>query len=650
MATGMMQALSAWQPDVARFCYLTVEPETQTGLASLSKANAKLETQDSFGFFGSLLLHTTPESLYEVLPYTDPESGLTITADARIDNRIELSLKLGLVDSIHTPDSMYILRAYQKWGRECGQYLLGDYAFAVWDNRRRELFLARDHIGARALFYYVDREHIIFATEPKGITATGEVSAKLADDWIANILVGVYPAKDQAPFENVKKLPPAHYFTVAAGSMRLQRYWDPDVTREIRYCREQDYYDHMRELIDQAVRRCTRSAYPVGAELSGGLDSSGIAAFAQAALKQRGDELHTFSHVLPDWALGKVYPFSDERRYINSLCNYAGITRRHFVTAEGKGILDEFQLCTQRFGYPTGYHFAVFCDALYEEARAAGVRVLLSGFPGDELVTSHGAEFFNEMLYRHHYRTLWREMYTRNGRRFFKTGYTLAVRLLMYHAPGLVRALKGNPPEEVNWRDNSFRCCVASDEYAHRMQLRQRIFDTSTYPVFNSVRARERVRITETFVCHRLEQCAAYALYCGMEYRNPFADRNLVEYVLALPAGIKLRGGIKRYPYRRALEGMLPEDIRWRDDKAGATIPTVLPRIMADSDRIDRLLSDPAVTWPDFVDMDKMRQIKKRLNNKQLKDALYPHSFYSVLMMKDTDTTCDGEGKQYFGS
>jgi asparagine synthase (glutamine-hydrolysing) len=611
----MMQALSGWQPDAARFCHLPAE------------------TGNPFGFFGSLLLHTTPESLNEALPYTDPQSGMTITADARIDNRSELSPKLGLADNLQTPDSMYILRACQKWGRDCGRYLLGDYAFAVWDSRKRELFLARDHIGARALFYYADHERIIFATEPKGITATGEVPAKLADDWIANILVGVYPARDQAPFENVKKLPPAHHLTAGAAGIRLQQYWDPDVNCEIRYRREQDYYDHMRELIDQAVRRCTRSAYPVGAELSGGLDSSGIAAFAQADLKQRAGELHIFSHVLPDWALGKVYPFSDERRYVNLLCDHAGITRRHFITAGGKGIMDEFQLCTQRFGYPTGYQFAVFCDALYEEAQAAGVRVLLSGFPGDELVTSHGAEFFNEMLHHRHYRTLWREISSRNGGHFFKTGYSLAVRLLMRHAPGLVRLLKGNPPEEANWRDNSFRCCVATDEYASRMHLRQRIFDTTTCPVFNSVRAREQARITETFVCYRLEQCAAHALYHGMEYRNPFADRNLVEYVLALPAGIKIRGGVKRYPYRRALEGMAPEEIRWRNDKAGATIPSVMPRIITDSDRIDRLLNDPAVTWPGFVDPDKMRQIKQRLDNKQLKDALYPHSFYSVLMM-----------------
>ncbi len=616
LADDMLQAMADWNPDVTRHMPLMVD-------------------SCPMGVLGALLLHTTPESFHEVLPYTDPETGLAITADARIDNRDELSPMLGLTDNVQTPDSIYILHAYRKWGVDCCRYLLGDYAFAIWDSHRREMFVARDHIGARALFYNIDHQRFIFATEPKGILASGEVPTQLADDWVADILVGVYPDKDQAPFMQMKKLPPAHYLIVSPEKLVLKQYWDLDVSREIRYKREQDYYDHMRALIEQAIRRCTRSAFAVGAELSGGLDSSGIAALAQAELKRRGEEVHTFSHVLSDWAIGKVFPFDDERQYIDSLCTYAGITRKHFVPAGGKGILDEFRQCTRRFGYPTGYQFSVFCDALYEAAQTKGVRVLLSGFPGDELVTSHGAEFFNEMMHHRHYFTVWQELYRRNGHQFFSASYSLALRMLLRYAPGVVRMIKGNPSEEVNWRDNSFACCVATDDYAKRMRLRERLFDTTTYPVFNSVRERERVRITETFVCHRLEQCAAYAQYYGIEYRNPFADRNLLEYILALPATVKVRGGIRRYAYRMALKDVVPEDIRWRSDKSGATIPSVMPRIITDSERIDALLDDPSVTWPDFVDLGKMKEIKRRLDNKQLKDALYPHSFYSVLMMTE---------------
>ena len=613
LAGDMMQALADWKPD-------------RTGLFEQPGI-----------VLGSLLLHTTPESLGETLPYTDPASGLTITADARIDNRDELSLLLGLTDNVQTSDSIYILYAYRKWGYNCCQHLLGDYTFAVWDSRKRELFCARDHIGARGLFYYEDNDRFIFATEPKGILATGEAPTQLSESWKSNILVDVYPAKNQAPFEQMKKLPPAHHLLVTSGSIRLQQYWDLDITREIRYRREQDYYDHMRALLEQAVRRCTRSAFAVGAELSGGLDSSGIAAFAQAQLKQRGEELNVFSHALPDWAIGKIFPFDDEKQFIESLCKHANITQQHYIYAEGKGILDEFRLCTERFGYPTGYPLPIFCDALYEKAQTEGVRVLLSGFPGDELVTSHGAEFYNELLHRRRYVAAWRELYRRTSNPL-KAAYALAIKVLVHDAPGLYRLLRRNTETETNWRDNSFACCVTTDEYAGKMRLRERLFDTTTYPVFNNVRAREKVRITETFVCHRMEQSAAHALYHGIEYRNPFADRNLLEYVLALPPEIKVRDGMKRYPYRMAIKDMVPEDVRWRTSKMGATIPTVSLRILKDSGRMDELLHRAASsgeTFPPYIDIAKMKYIKQRLDNKQLKDAIYSHSFYAALMLKN---------------
>ncbi len=613
LAHDMMQASNDWNPD-------------RSDVAELPHA-----------LLSASLLHTTAESINETLPYTCSDLGLTITADARIDNRDELSPVLGLTDNAQTADSIYILHAYRKWGKDCGKHLIGDYAFAIWDSRNRELFCARDFIGARALFYYADRDKFIFATEPKVILASGEAPTQLTEDWIANILVGVYPAKDQAPFEQMKKLPPAHYLTVTPENIRLEQYWDLDVTREIRYKREQDYYDHMRALIEQAVRRCTRSAFPVGAELSGGLDSSGIAAFAHAELKKRGEELSTFSHALPDWALGKVYPFEDEKQFIESLCAHAGITRKHYIYAEGKGILDEFRLCNQRFDYPTGYTLPIFCDALYEKAQAENVKVLLSGFPGDELVTSHGAEFYNELFHNRRFHTMWRDMHQRRDQRLFKTGYAFTVKMMLHYTPGIYRLLKGQPEPEVNWRDNSFRCVVTTDEYAERMRLRERLFETTTYPTFNSVRAREKVRITETFVCHRLEQCAAHAAYYGLEYRNPFADRTLSEYILALPSEIKVRNRFARYPYRMAVAGIVPEDVRWRTSKAGATIPTVMLRIIADNDRLDDLLRNVADRniFPPHIDLSKMYDIKQRLDNKQLKDAVYPHSFYAAWMLRN---------------
>ncbi len=611
LANDMMQAMADWKPDYMNFVELP---------------HAAL---------GALMLYTTAESLNEKLPYTCTDSGLTITADARIDNRDELSAVLSLTNNVQTNDSMYILRAYQKWGNDCCKHLLGDYAFAIWDSRKRELFCARDHIGARPIFYYMDSGKFIFATEPKGILASGEAPTKLTEDWIADLLVGVRPDKDQAPFEQMKKLPPAHYMVVTPDKFHLAQYWDLDITREIHYKREQDYYDEMRALIEQAIRRCTRSAFPVGAELSGGLDSSGIAAFAHAELKKRGEELSTFSHVLPEWAEGKIYPFQDEKRFINELCEYVGITKKYFITAEGKGILDEFQLCTQRFGYPTGYTFPIFCDALYEKAQIEGVKILLSGFPGDELVTSHGAAFYNELLHNHQYGTLCRELYACSDQKYFKAIRSFVAWMLQYYLPQFYRLLKGDRLSKINWQDNSFRCCVATDEYAEKMYLRDRLLKAITYSQFNNVRANERMQIEGRFVCFRLEQCAAHALYNHIEYRNPFSDRNLIEYVLALSPKFKVKNGVNRYPYRMAITEFIPERIRWRNNKEGATNPTVLTRLLKDTERIDDFLNfiSEKRLFHSCIDRIKMYTMKSRLNHKQRKDGVYSQSFFNAWML-----------------
>ena len=101
--------------------------------------------------FGHQMLHTTPESLQEILPFEDKESGLVITADARIDNRKSLSLKLGIEDNKYVSDSYFILKAYEKWGEKCPEKLLGDFTFAIWDENRETLFCARDHMGVSLL-------------------------------------------------------------------------------------------------------------------------------------------------------------------------------------------------------------------------------------------------------------------------------------------------------------------------------------------------------------------------------------------------------------------------------------------------------------------------------------------------------------------
>ena len=142
---------------------------------------------------GHLMLYNTPESLSETLPFYDPESDCCITADARIDNREELTEKLQIISGAanNKPDSWFILAAYKNWGEDCTQHLRGDFAFAIWDKVHQKLFCARDQIGIKPFYYYFKNSVFAFATEMKGILALEPIDKAKNEKWIADFIVNI---------------------------------------------------------------------------------------------------------------------------------------------------------------------------------------------------------------------------------------------------------------------------------------------------------------------------------------------------------------------------------------------------------------------------------------------------------------------------
>jgi asparagine synthase (glutamine-hydrolysing) len=165
--------------------------------------------------FGHQMLHTTPESINEKLPYMDEINGLFITSDARIDNRLELSEILNLENAENVPDSLFILKAYEKWGEKCPEKLLGDFAFAIWDKKEEKLFCARDHMGVKPFYYYLSDDIFLFATEKKSILINPDISKELNELRIGFFLKN-FLDKESTFYKNISILPPAHSLTIKA--------------------------------------------------------------------------------------------------------------------------------------------------------------------------------------------------------------------------------------------------------------------------------------------------------------------------------------------------------------------------------------------------------------------------------------------------
>src|SRR3989449_1054025 len=268
---------------------------------------------------GHGMLHTTPESLREQQPLVGTRGDLVLAADARIDNRGELCSLLPAPSD--ATDADLILAAYERWDETCPEHLLGDFAFAIWDAREQRLFCARDHFGVKPFYYHHRLGRLFaFASEIKGLLALPDVPRRLNETRVADYLVPLLEDKEITFYEEIVRLPPAHWMTVDREGIRRQEYWSLDPEREIRLGSDDEYAAAFREIFTEAVRCRLRSAFPVGSMLSGGLDSSSIVCVARELLAQGGcPRPHTFSAVFDD------VPECDERRYIETVLSGGGV-------------------------------------------------------------------------------------------------------------------------------------------------------------------------------------------------------------------------------------------------------------------------------------------------------------------------------------
>ena len=235
---------------------------------------------DGLVSLGHAMLQTTPESLFERQPLC--EGSLCLTLDGRIDNRDELRTTLeshGATMRSDT-DAELVLRAYQHWGNECPMHLIGDFAFAIWDATKHELFCARDQMGIRPFYYFVNDRTFLFASELRPLLDHAEVQPGLNEGMIGEYLTCQITSQEETLYRHLCRLPPGHCLVVSPGRFRMTRYWGFDSSKELHYGNDEAYRDHFLALLTESVRCRLRSHKPVGCYLSGGLDSSSILCLA----------------------------------------------------------------------------------------------------------------------------------------------------------------------------------------------------------------------------------------------------------------------------------------------------------------------------------------------------------------------------------
>jgi len=510
---------------------------------------------------GHLMLQTTPESRFDKQPLS--YEHWVITADVRLDNRKELFNLLNIPSSAQNDitDSLLIVKSFEKWGKRCPEYLVGDFAFVIWDKVQRSLFCAKDHAGVRQLFYYETPQYFVFATEVRAIAKLELVPNEINEDTLKLHLLRIFGEPENLSdtfIKGIKRLMPACWLFWHNQKTITTRYWERNPENKIKFADQEEYGIALRELIQQAIDDRMRTDHAVGVTLSGGLDSSSIACLSARRLAESGKKLYSASSVLP---LNHAGIEEDERGYIEMVLAQEKNIVPQFVSAQSEGAFDGLNAIFENTYEPVNSFF--YMDRAINESFAPKTRIILSGLVGDSTVSNYGKMVLAELFSNFRIKTgvnLIRQKVALAQQSYLKIVLSeviapLLPTTLLIH----LLNLKKNP----NRKPFRLIDCAANAQF---------ISEKLAIELYNQDAKRQMSKhnhhfsIWDTSTLWFKSEEALNAHY-GKEYTFPFADKRIIEFLWALPPEYFFYKGVNRGILRRAMEGVLPEKILWRRDK-----------------------------------------------------------------------------------
>jgi asparagine synthase (glutamine-hydrolysing) len=494
---------------------------------------------------GYTAFHTTAESRMVSQPLVFPD-GLVVTWDGRLDNSAELIHDLDVDDAQTRGEASIIAACYLRWGTECFARFQGDWAVVIWDAKARLLLLGKDFLGTRPLYYRLTRKEVMWSTVIDSLAMTGDQSLTLNEEYLAGWLISL-PAAHLTPYAEIAAVPPASYVVVTAGDHRIVRHWEFDPSLRILYRQESDYEEHFRESFARSVKRRLHSDLPILAHLSGGMDSSSIVCMADRLATvgltepARVETLSYFADDEPNW---------NERPWFEIVERHRGKCGLHIDVSPGR--TESLNRAAAPAALLPGSMRSPAPPELAAWVARTGCRVLLSGFGGDEVtggVPTPVPELQN-LLARVRLIALARQLHI----------WALWQKRPWMHLLGetLQDFLTAPRPETAPiWlREELLRRTAAARQGG---QKRLRFFGPQ--PSFSAnLEALDQMQ--------RILACSVVPVAPLLERRYPFLDRDLLAYLFAIPRDQVVRPGQRRSLMRRALRGIVPDEILDRRRKA----------------------------------------------------------------------------------
>ncbi|MBM7563593.1 asparagine synthase-related protein [Paenibacillus sacheonensis] len=555
-------------------------------------------------FLGCHAQWITPESVHERLPYYDDRSRLAITADAIIDNRAELfdRLQIDYARRKGMTDSELIVAAYLKWGKEAPRYLIGDYAFVIWDERKRLLFGARDLLGNRTLYYQRQERRFAFCTVIDPLFELSGAKKAVNESWFSEFLAipVILDAVDvnATVYRDIGQLPPAHWLAVEEGKLTIGQYDKIEAPREpLRLKSNGEYEEAFRDVFREAVSSRLRTFRRVGASLSGGLDSGAVASFAADSLRREGKTLHTYSYVpstdFVDWTPRRMV--ADESPYIQATVRHVGNIAHNGLDFGGRDSFGEIDDLIGLLEAP--YKFfenSFWIKGILERAQQDGVSVLLTGARGNYTISWGPAmDYYAQLLRKLRWVRFCRELKHYGQRMNIGRSRLLPIlgkQAFPFAAKSANAANPAGETPQVIHPDFAARTGVFEKLRRHDVGLDGCVFD--------EFEARDYQFGNLATSNHQGTSVTKFSLRYGVWERDPTADPRVVRFCLSVPIEQYVQNGMDRSLVRRATASYLPDDVRLNQRVRGVQgadwIHRMLPAWSCFTEELRKLCRDPA--------------------------------------------------------
>ena len=487
-------------------------------------------------------------------------SSLVITYNGEIYNHVTLRRELeGLGHSFKTAsDTEVILTAYREWGRQCVDRLQGMFAFAIWDEAEMVLFLARDRMGIKPLYYYLGSESFVFASEVRAILASSLVRSELEECTLDAFLTLGYTPCPNTMFKGIRKLMPGHTTTVEAnGEMKTTAYWNFNRIAPTVFTFS-DAVERLHELLLESVRMRLMSEVPLGVFLSGGLDSSAITALMCQMTEQ---QVKTFTIGYEGDDVANELPFA------RKIADQFGTEHHEFILKP----YDFFASIPQLVEMAEEPLVEIPAIPLYQIAKAAKphATVLLSGEGSDEMFGGYG--LYRKMLQIEKWFPLLRALnYLPNhimpGDRIKK--------YVDWFSTSLADRYRGTSADLTQRIRRTFYS-PAFFEYVERGRCVDSIFHDWFQDVVHSNALFQLLYMdSKTWLSNDLLLKAdKMTMAASVELRVPFLDHKIVEFAASLPPRYKINNGVGKVILKKLMERYLPKEIIYRK-KMGFTVPS----------------------------------------------------------------------------